>query len=335
MQAIETTIAQVSTRPDVSVIIVSLNTLAYLQQAIHSVKLGFKRYTTEIIVVDNGSTDGSVDYVALLPHVRLIANNINVGFAKANNQAFAVAQGQHCFLLNSDAFLHESCGDVLVDFMVRHSKVGLVVPTFQYTNSHWQPSFGSFATVRRGVQALLGIENIRFAVYHALDTWQRSALRPKRVDYGEGAGLLIHDEVRRAIGGLAEDYFFYHEDMDYCLRAAKAGWQTWWVPMARLTHVRGGSLSSRNFEAGLQRKLRSFIQFIVRNSSKKEARLVFFLRYLYHQRLLLTVQMLSRTPVLRAWTNDRLHKYQVVKDVYQQYLPPSRFWKLVKDDVLD
>ncbi|PLS79891.1 MAG: hypothetical protein CYG59_10825 [Chloroflexi bacterium] len=317
--------------PDVSVIIVSRNTQDYLRRSIESIQLGFQRYTVEIIVVDNASTDGTVEYVRSLPNVRLIANQTNTGFAEANNQAFKIARGEHYFLLNSDAFMHQSCGDILLDFMRKHSRAGLIVPTFEYVGGRWQPSFGSFPTVSRALQALLGIENVQILVYRLLDKYHRRLLRPKRVDYGEGAGLLIRGEVLREIGGISTDYFFYSEDVDFNLQAARAGWQTWWVPQARLTHVRGGSLSQKDFEAGLHMKFRSSMKLLLRHYSKRQVRLTYFLRFCYHQRVLWSLKLLALLPGTSRFMRYRLDKYRIVRDLYLTYLPARRFYSYIEE----
>ena len=317
--------------PDVSVVIVSLNTLPYLRQAIENVSLGFKRHTAEIIVVDNGSKDGSVEYVSALPNVRLIANKENRGFAQANNQAFEIMRGTHCFLLNSDAFLHESCGDLLVDFMLEHPQVGLVVPTFEYLDGRWQPSFGTFPSIWESAQAVLGIEHLAYLYHATMDHWARGVVRPQRVDYGEGAGLLIHYEVLHSMGGFSSDYFCYSDDLDYGLRAAKAGWQTWWVPQARLTHIRGGSLTRKDYQAALQTKVHSFIVFLACNYPAKEARITYILRCLCIQRMYWAVHFLSLFPFIRQKLNYRLEEYRIAKDVYWRYFPRKRFDALMHD----
>jgi GT2 family glycosyltransferase len=295
-----------------------MNTLHYLKQAIASVEVGFNRCKTEIIVVDNGSTDGSKEYVASLPYVGLIANQENRGFASANNQAFEIAQGRHMFLLNSDAFLQESCGDLLLDFLLAHPRVGLVVPTFEYPSGRWQPSFGPFPTVLKATRSALGIDDLIFAYYTVMDHWLRGVLKPRRVDYGEGAGLLIRDEVLHTIGGMSPEYL-YSEDIDYCLRALKADWQTWWVPAARLTHVRGGTLSRKDLEAGLQVKLDSATRFLTRNYSPKEACIIYKLWLFRIQRMFLTVRFLSLIPGLQRLVGDRPQRYQVVRKLYRSY----------------
>lgn len=315
--------------PDVSIIIVSYNTLAYLQQSISSVARGFRRYTTEIIVVDNGSTDGSLEYLVSLPYIRLITNSKNLGFPEANNQALKVARGKHYYLLNSDAFFHEACGDLQMDFILAHSEVGLVTPTFEYLNGSWQQSFGDFPTLWRGIQNLLG-KDILLTAYYSLMHQQRVNLKPRRVDYGEGAGLLIRGEVKRDIGGLSTDYFFYGDDIDYALRAAKAGWQTWWVPQACLTHVRGGSLKMKDFEAGLERQFTYFMRFWVFNYSPTTVRWGFIFKCLYWQRMVWGALCLAWMPKIGEWVKGRLQRYRVARDLHWCYFPRNRFHKLIE-----
>ena len=215
--------------------------------------------------------------------------------------------------------------------MWTHPKVGLVVPTFEYLNGNWQPSFGAFPTIWNAVEALLGIRDLRVLFYFWVHKWARSALKPQRVDYGEGAGLLIRDAVRRAIGGLLTEYFAYGEDLDYCFRAAKAGWRTWWVPGARLTHVRGASLARKDPENGRKVKFLALTRFLVRNYSLVEARVVFILWCLNLQRMLLAIQLGTAIPGLKEQFGDRLTAYRVVRDLYWHHLPWERFQALLSE----
>lgn len=323
-----------SSEPDVSVIIVNFNTLSFLKKSLASIGNGFKRYRTEIIVVDNGSTDGSAEYVASLPDVRFISNEENLGFARANNQALGIMRGHHCFLLNSDAFLHESCGDLLIDFMLAHPEVGLVVPTFEYPDGRWQPSFGNIPSIWQSALDSLGVNHLVRAWYGLVDKRMHTAPKPRRVGYGEGAGLLIRDEVLQVVGGLSSEYHFYGDDADYCLRADKAGWQAWWLPEARITHVRGSSLVQKDFLTGVKAGFYSLIQFLENNYSPRTVRIIYILKCLYAQQMLMTVQLMSAIPRARKWVGDRLQKYRIVRDLYWSYLPGKKFRALIEEITL-
>jgi len=317
-------------KPDVSVIIISFNTLDYLKRSIASVALGFQRHTFEIIVVDNGSTDGSLEYLRSEPFIRLIENQENRGFPVANNQAMEIAVGQHYFLLNSDAFLHESCGDLMLDFLLTHPRVGLVVSTFEFLHGGWQQSFGDFPTLYRGVQKLLGRDILETAWYNLMHRWGRNILRPQRVDYGEGAGLLIRGQVKQDIGGLSADYFFYGDDVDYALRASKANWGTWWLPQAHLTHVRGGSLRMKDYEAALKKQYKYFMRFWVSNYSPRSVRVGYILKCLYWQRMVWGARFLAWLPVIGNRVQTRLQKYQIARDMHWQNLPKDRYDQLIQ-----
>ncbi|MEN9936964.1 MAG: hypothetical protein RLZZ387_3543 [Chloroflexota bacterium] len=314
---------------DVSVIIVSYNTLSYLQRSIASVAEGFRKYTAEVVVVDNNSQDGSREWLQTQPHIRSILNATNTGFAVANNQAIEVRRGRHCLLLNSDAFMHPGCGDRLVAFLESHPKAGLAVPTFEYENGVWQQSFGYFPSLWRMLSTLVGWQSLTHVYYRWRDKYYPLS-QPSRQDYGEGAGLLIRDEVIRGLGGLSPDYFFYAEDIDYNLRATRAGWQTWWVPTARLTHVRGASLARKDTALGAERKLRGLVKFTHHYYSPVEARAVFFLQYLHLQKLVYLAEVAAKLPGFKYHAASRLPLYRVNRNLYRKSISHPKYKTLVE-----
>lgn len=313
---------------DVSVIIISYNTLAYLQRSAQSVAGGFRRYAAEVIVVDNGSSDGSREWLQGQPRLRAVLNPANVGFAAANNQAIALRRGRHCMLLNSDAFLHPGCGDTLVDFLDGHPRAGLVVPTFEYEGGIWQPSCGDFPSLRSALAVLLGWRAIAHAYYRWRDR-RPPPMRPSRQGYGEGAGLLIRDRVLEQIGGLAPAYYFYGEDAEYCMRAARAGWQTWWAPAARLTHVRGASLSRKDIAASAERQLLGVMRFMGEHYPPTMVRAAFVVMVLQHLKMVILGRLAARLPGAGGEIARRLPLYDAHYRLYRKYLGPRGYADLV------
>jgi GT2 family glycosyltransferase len=313
--------------PDVSVIIVSYNTLDYLRKSLSSIAIGFRRYSTEIIVVDNGSKDGSQEYLSSLNYIRLIANQNNIGFPEANNQAFRLARGKFYYLLNSDAYFHEDCGDIQMDFMLSHSRVGLSVPSFEYLNGSWQQSFGRFPSLWEEFLNLFG-KDVLVQIYYRLMHQFKYSLKPRRVDYGEGAGLLIRENVVKEIGGLSPKYFFYGDDLDFGYRASKANWQTWWVPNACLTHVRGGSLKEKNFDKGIESQFFHFMLFWLSNYSLRSVRCGYIMKCFYWQRMICLAQFLVWIPIIGKRMKSRLGKYKIARNIYWRYFHLGKFIEL-------
>lgn len=228
--------------PTVSIIIVNWNTRDLLRQCLTSVV----RETTvsnEILVVDNGSTDGSADMVVVeFPVAYVIANRKNLGFAKANNQAIAKALGRYILLLNSDTVVLDRAIDRMIEFADQHLEAGVVGPKLVTSDGSLQSSCRNFPWLGNSIIAFLG--SVHLLPYGFLSArihrlWEHDQIRD--VDWIIGACLLVRHEVIRQVGSLDEDFFFYSEDMDWCYRIKKAGWRILFYPDARVIHFGGQS----------------------------------------------------------------------------------------------
>ncbi len=241
---------------DLSIIIVSWNVRDLLRQCLSSAfeargpmaadipPAASVEPRTEVIVVDNASTDGSPDMVrAEFPHVRLVANGENRGFTAANNQGLALSQGRMLLLLNPDT---EVVGDALatmVRYMDAHPEVGALGPQLRYPDGSLQPSrrrFPTFATalVESTVIQEWWADNRILRRYYMADT-PDDAIQP--VDWLVGACLLVRRPVYEQVGGLDEGFFMYSEEMDWCRRFKAAGWQVVYLPTATIIHHEGRS----------------------------------------------------------------------------------------------
>lgn len=228
-----------STAPDVSVIVVSWNTRDLLEACLRSVQRDDETTTREVIVVDNGSSDGSADLVReTFPETRLIANAENRGFATANNQGIAVAAGRYCFLLNSDAEIEPGALRALVVYADAHPEVGIAGPQLRFPDGRLQPSGGRTPTPGWTVLTQLGIARLLGRARYGT---RRDYTRPAQVDEVSGAAMLIRRAVIDKIGGLDDGFTWGYEDVDYCLRARRAGWRVHYVPSAQVLHHWGGS----------------------------------------------------------------------------------------------
>lgn len=194
-------------------------------------------------MVDNGSDDGSPAMVReQFPQAVLIANATNRGFAAAVNQALARAVGQTLLLLNSDAHVQSGAVDRLAQFLRAHPRVGICGGRLRDGRGRVQLSFGTFPN--------LWHEAIRKCFWNPLaqSPWGARCLewryrRPTRVDWVLGACLMIRRETAEQIGPLDEGFFFYFEEVDWCLRARRAGWDIQMVPDAEVIHLGGQSVA--------------------------------------------------------------------------------------------
>ena len=206
-----------------TIIIVNWNNKNLLRNCLKSIYNSQNYYNYEIIVVDNNSEDGSVELIKNeFPNVVLIENDNNLGFAKANNQGIKIARGNYILLLNNDTVVANTyCFDRMIELMEKNPQVGILGCKLLYPDGTLQSCGESFPSV-------WGIFKSQILF---LKTWKR--LRKinkqeknnfKRVDYISGACLLTRKEIFDKVDLLGEDYFMYGEDVEFCYRVHKAGY---------------------------------------------------------------------------------------------------------------
>jgi GT2 family glycosyltransferase len=228
-----------------SVVIVSWNTKELLGRCLESLQKELERLDAEVFVVDNNSSDGSAAMVAQeYPWVRLIANNENIGFAAANNQAFWLTHGSKILLLNPDAEVKPSAIRTLMQFLDDHPDAAIVAPQLLNSDGSIQRSCRGFPTFWSMSSELLGLSRLfpaysGFGKYKMLD-WDHNDER--EVDQPEGACLLVRREILDQVGMFDEDYFMLFEEVDWCYRIKQAGWQIWFTPTAQVVHHYGQSI---------------------------------------------------------------------------------------------
>jgi N-acetylglucosaminyl-diphospho-decaprenol L-rhamnosyltransferase len=258
---------------DLSVVIVNWNTCQMLADCLDSIEATVQDLALEVIVVDNGSTDGSQAMVnERYPHVCLIQNEENVGFARANNQAVSVSMGSYALLLNSDAVLLDGAVQAMIDLAETKPRVGIVGAHLLNPDGSFQASHSPFPNLWQEFLILSGVGRM------FLGRWYPSRgpdvdRGARKVDYVEGACLLVRREAYAEAGGLDEGYFMYAEEVDLCYTMRERGWQVWYQPAARVIHVGSGSSGNRRTkrEADLYR---SRVRFFRRHYGDRAARLL-------------------------------------------------------------
>jgi GT2 family glycosyltransferase len=259
------------TAPDVSVVIVNWNTRNLLRDCLIALAAN-ARVVTETIVVDNGSTDSSVEMLAAeFPGVCVIANASNVGFAPANNQGLACARGRYVLLLNSDTRVAPDALVKLVDFMDAHPQAGACGPQLRNADGTLQPSGRRFPTLTSTLGELLPVPE-RWRCKWRRDLEKRDYDQVCPVDELSGAALCIRRAALEQIGSLDEDFFFLGEDIDLCWRLKSAGWQVLYVPSARVTHYWGSSRNRANSYRISLLSQRSYYLLFRKHRTKIQAR---------------------------------------------------------------
>ena len=212
---------------DLSIIIVNFNNRKLLEECLGSIYRSTKNISFEVILSDNGSTDGSQEMVkAKFPGVKIIKNKENLGFTKASNQGLEIYNGRYAMLLNNDTFVKDDAFDLMVAFMDNNPCVGACGPKLLNVNGTIQRQGG-----------FLGRK-----------LWKST--KPVEANFVIGACLMVRREVIDKVGLLDENLFFYNDDLDWCLRIRKAGFKIYYLPDAEVTHY-GGYSSKRIFNRKL------------------------------------------------------------------------------------
>jgi N-acetylglucosaminyl-diphospho-decaprenol L-rhamnosyltransferase len=227
----------------VSAVLVSYNTKELTLKAISYLLRDFESVDSwEVILVDNDSKDGTVTAVQVAyPTVQIIQNHENVGFGKANNQAFGICRGKYVLLVNTDAFIHLGCSQVLTTFLDEHPDVAVVGPRVLNQDGSLQSSVHPFPTPLRCWIENLWLNPLVKNVFALRDwrSWTHDDIR--EVPWVIGACMLVRKSIIDSVGGFDERFFMYSEETDWQYRIRKAGWKIWFVHDAEVTHLGGAS----------------------------------------------------------------------------------------------
>jgi GT2 family glycosyltransferase len=238
-------------KPFVSIVIVSFNTLKLLQPCLQACLDNLRGISAEIIVVDNGSSDGSVEYIrSTYPQVIVVANPKNLGFAAANNIGFKMAKGKYIVILNTDAFLHAGVIPSAIQKMEENDRLGLCGVKLVGRNGEWQPSARLFPSLLNHFLQLTGLASTfpRSRFFGRGDRTWSSAYESTETDWVPGAFAIIRRSVLEEIGFFDERFFFYYEEVDLCRRVKKAGYAVWYFSGATVTHLGGASSPSQKLK---------------------------------------------------------------------------------------
>jgi O-antigen biosynthesis protein len=238
---------------DISIIIVNYNVRDLLIDCIDSVLKSLQNFSAEIIVVDNNSTDDSVEVLKkVYPNVKLIISKENQGFAKANNIALKQAEGKFIFLLNPDTLLSENAIPVFMDYFSKNPAASIAGCKLFNSNGTLQVACRrSFPTPWNSLTKLSGLSKL-FPNTKLFGGYNVTYLNPEetyQVEAISGACMFFRREVYDDIGGLDESFFMYGEDLDWLFRASKRGWKTFYLPQARVLHYKGESTRRSDINA--------------------------------------------------------------------------------------
>lgn len=233
------------TAVDISAVIINWNTGDLLEGCLASLRAHpAPGRRLEIIVVDNGSTDGSQERVrSNWPDVRLVANQANLGFTRATNQGIRVSQGKYLLLINADAQLTAGCLERMLVVMEADPRAGAVGPRLVYGDGRWQrwtagrePTLGAAINYYFFAERVLPTRGRARGLYLGRDVRE-----PFQPDWVTSACMLVRRAAVDEVGLLDERFFVYMDDVDLCRRLREGGWRVWYEPRAEAVHFMGQS----------------------------------------------------------------------------------------------
>ena len=295
-----------SSPPDISVCMVALNVRDFIRDCLHSLHQASSSLSIEVIIVDNHSTDGTLEILrseflsetSSLP-VRLVENSQNEGFVRPTNQGMRLAAGRYLLWLNPDTIIHPGALDQLVEFMESHPDVGICGPKVLNRDGSMQKP------CRRGVSRpwatfsyFSGLSrlfpNSKLFGGYLLNYMDEDATH--EVDGVSGSCMFIRRAVLDQIGYVDEQFFAYQDDADYCFQAQKAGWKIYYVPTARITHFGGQGGSRAQPYRSIYEWHRSYYLYYRKNLS---ADYFFLFNWLYYSIMLFKLMLALLTNALR------------------------------------
>src|SRR4030042_3927679 len=235
---------------DVDIIIVSWNTKPYLLRCLESIFQKRERVPWEVVVVENGSQDGSGNAVKeMFPSVRLIENDRNMEFYKAANHGLIKSSGRYALLINPDTEVKEGVIGQLVSFMDGHPKAGGAGVQLLHSDGSKQNSIANFPTL---ATELLNKDLLRWVFPERFPGKRKNYVEPIEVDSVIGACMIVRREAMEQVGILDEDYFLFLEETDWCYRMKRAGWKVYHLPEVEIYHFQGKSAEAKKKRAKVE-----------------------------------------------------------------------------------
>ena len=288
---------------DISIVIVNWNTRDELRTCLQAIAPE-SAVPSEIILVDNASSDGSVEMVrADFPRVKLIENSANLGFAKAANQGIAASRGRYVLSLNPDTEAKPGAISALVRFGDDNPKIGIFGPRILNLDGSVYYSCRRFPTLAAGFfrNTILGkfFPRNTYLMDYLMAGWDHT--ETKDVDWVSGAALVMRRELLDDIGALDERFYMYCEDVDIAYRAKQKGWRVAYFPGAVIVHARGRS-SDKNPNRMIVEFHKSMYRFFKKH---------YLHEYSIFARLIVPVGLIARACFFIARNDYRHYRYRL------------------------
>jgi GT2 family glycosyltransferase len=231
-----------------SIVILCWNDLNVIGDCLRSIYSGTHSTEFEVIVPDNGSTDGSIDYIRTnFPQVQLVENGRNLRFAKGNNVGIRLSQGEYILILNPDTIVHDGTLDKIVAFADEHPKAGAFSCQVVNDDGSYQQHVYPLPSIRSEWMSALCLGPLT-KVSHWFNPgsyvgWKGKGERT--IGWAAGCFLMVRGELLNRLGGFDEQFFYYYEDTDLCRRIWAAGYEVLYTSEFAITHLKGHSTKQR------------------------------------------------------------------------------------------
>ena len=251
------------TRDDVSVVVVTYNAMPWIERCLVSVA-GY-----DAVVVDHGSTDGTLELVrGRFPQVRLVEQE-NLGLGAGWNRGIRETGRDYVLILNADAWALDGAVEQLGAFADAHPRAAVVGPRLRHPDGRLQPSVRGFPTPWRIATEYLFLRKLA-PRSRALNAFYAEAFEhdeARTAEFVMGAVMLVRRAAIEDVGGLDESFFLFSEETDWCFRFREAGWQVWFTPDAEFVHVYGAAHGGRMF----RENVRGHLRFLVKHQGMRAA----------------------------------------------------------------
>ena len=247
---------------ELSIIILNYNSKDYLLPALLGIAENTRDLSYEVLIVDNHSTDSSVDYIErkIIPrfeNVRLVATPANRGYAAGNNLGIKEASGKYIAVMNPDIVIWDNALHKITQFMERHPQVGLAGPKLVLPDGGLQYFCYRFPSPAVLVYRRTPLARFKFAARaigrYLMTDWDHLDSQP--VDWLQGSFLVARRRALEAVGLMDERYFLFLEDTDWCRRFWRAGWQVWYYADAEVVHYHNRASDTGKFYKSLFNKM--------------------------------------------------------------------------------
>lgn len=295
---------------DVSIIIVNYNTLNMTKEAIDSIIEKTQEISYEIILVDNASTDGSIEFFEnnYKDKIIFIKNKVNLGFGKANNRGIEKARGKYIFLLNSDTLLINNTIKILFDFMEKNLICAVCGGNLYDKNLKPCHSYGNKipSLLTEIDQKFNFIKKIFYKLSNKRVDFNYTNI-PKEVGYITGADMFIRKSVLNEVGVFDEDFFMYCEESELTYRIVKNGYKIYSVPSAKIIHLESKSIKIKFGKVKLGQE--SHYKYFYKTADLKTCKYAYYISQFRY--LLFIILKLNK---------DYWKMYKINKEEYQKFL---------------